>query len=319
MAEHAPTPHRLRAVTRILSGYGCFELDRQSADRMWRAVTSMMPTSELEALDYECCAMQYYALVVGSADLSIVHANRSVAIVTTSRQCHHNDTRRVLPLVADTFEWLGDVERSLVLRRMLLDRGHQLKRRSLVLSALLGLIGTLLDLGRHEEARALLAEFGRPPVKGAAHGGYDRARLIYWVTCALEEGNVAQARADLTLPIEAADNIHGMSRARILSMYAHVALLERDDTTASTLLPLLLGCFVERYNFMDHPALVTARCLERFEGLDAATAFVQRFVRDHRYERWTPRAELRRYLTDSSAVDHHTITTSPVLPSGSTS
>jgi hypothetical protein len=65
------------------------------------------------------------------------------------------------------------------------------------------------------------------------------------------------------------------------------------------------------------PALITALCLERFEGFDAAAAFVQRFMRDHRHERWTPRAELLRYLTASSSSVDHMTTASPVLPSGS--
>jgi hypothetical protein len=127
-----------------------------------------------------------------------------------------------------------------------------------------------------------------------------------------------RARAELTLPLETADQAHGMERARVLSMYAHLALLEGDDTTVARLWPQLLACFVDRYDFMDHPALITARCLERFEGFDAAAAFVKRFMRDHRAERWTPRAELLRYIADSSDVAH-TTTASPVLPSGSTS
>jgi DNA-binding SARP family transcriptional activator len=307
LSEDASPLHRLRATKIIFGSYGLIDLDRHSAEVMWKAVARISPANDQETLEYECCAALYYAHVAIQPNRAAAHAHRAVTIVLTSPVFNVADdsssfpmtarSRVVLPTIADVYECLGDVEQSLALRRMLLEQGRQRRRRSSVLVALEGLIGTLLELGRHEEARPLLAEFGRPPAAGSPHDAFGRARLIHWVTCALEEGNAAQARADLTLPVETADQATGMERARVLSMHIHLAMLEGEEATIATLWPRLLACFVDRYHFMDHPALIAARCLERFEGWNAATVFVKRFVSEHRMERWTPRAELRRYLT----------------------
>jgi hypothetical protein len=296
MAEDASAWHRLRAATRILRYYGRCDVSREFADAMWHAVAAVAPTNEAEACAYEHCAVQYYTCVAGELDRATAHANRALAIVMTSTECDVNDRRIVTTGIADCYEWMGDVERSQATRRMLLDHGRKRKNPSWVSEALAGMIGTFLELGQPENARPLLKEYGRPVAAKVLHNLTDVARVIYWATCALEEGDAASARAHLTIPLEMADKAVGMQRARILSMYTHLALLEGDDVTVAALWPQLLACFVDRYNFVDHPALITARCLERFEGWEAASAFVRRFVSTHRAERWTPRAELLRYL-----------------------
>ena len=123
------------------------------------------------------------------------------------------------------------------------------------------------------------------------------------VVCALEEGNAVQARAQLDFPIAAAEEGAGlMPRARVLAIYAHLALLEHDDASIRDILPKLLGCFTERLAYMDHPAYVAGLCLERLEGRAAAAAFVDRFLRVLRPERWTPRQELLRLVVPAQSV-----------------
>jgi DNA-binding SARP family transcriptional activator len=301
-ADDAPSAHRVRAVAMILSRYHRCDLDKATAVMLWNGVAGVIPTNEQDALAWERAAVEYYSRVIDRRDLAGVHAQRVMAIVMNISGPDFGERCRQLVSMADCYERMGDIDTALTIRRDLVERAQGQNDRSTTAFALDGLVGTLLELGRPSEVRPLLAILGRASADIASHGARDRGRVIYWVVCALEEGNAPLARAELIVPIEAADEAEGMSRARILAMYAHLALLEHDDAMLRRLLPQLLSCFKGGFRFMDHPALVTALALERFEGWDAAAAFVRRFVTVHRDERWRPRAELCRFL-ESSAGD----------------
>jgi DNA-binding SARP family transcriptional activator len=298
LADGAPPSHRLRVIGVLLSYYNRSDLDEATATLMWNAASGIVPTNEQEALEFERASVEYYTRVVDRADLAVAHARRTLAIVMSSHNSNTGDRRGMMLAlaIADCYERMGDVHSSLAIRRSVFERAQAQNDRTTTILVLDGLVGTLLELGRPEDVRPLLPTLGRAPTDIALHGARDRGRVIYRVVCALEEGNAPLARAELIVPIEAAEDAEGMSRARILSMYAHLALLENDDPTLRRLLPQLLACFKGGAKFVDHPALVTALALERFKGWDAAAAFVRHFVLVHRDERWTPRAELRRFL-----------------------
>ena len=100
-----------------------------------------------------------------------------------------------------------------------------------------------------------------------------RGIAICQVVCALEEGDVRRARAELDFPLAAADaEADTMPRARVLAIYLHLALLEEDDAAVRALLPRLRACFTDRLSYLDHPAYVGGLSLERVEGPAAVHA-----------------------------------------------
>jgi len=205
----------------------------------------------------------------------------------------------VYQILAYAYEWNGDLDRAQEARRRAIEQGRQLNNPWIVTTSLLGLIGTALEAGRIGEARQLLPQFGSP--KAGAHTPVERGRMIAWVVCSLEEGDIEAARRWLTVSLSDATTCPGnMPRARLLAIHAHLALLDGDDEGLEGILPALLACFGQKDNYMDHPALIAGLALERLQGLDAAARFVGDFVQRLRPERWMPREELRR-LAEGSA------------------
>ena len=300
MAERASHYHRTRALGRLLHRAVRSALDRDAAIAMWEAISKFVPADEDEAREYEFCAAQFYLHVAENFDAVRVHADRAVTIVMQTQQPWSGDSDFVISAIADSYELLGDLDRTFRIHFGFLAESRRRKRSQRRYVALNALIGTLLEAGRHQDARVLLPEIGQPRLRDLEQDSYDRGRAIYWTVCELEAGDSAAARAVIP-SLATADHVVGMGRARVLAMHVHLALLEGDDAMMKSLLAPLIDCFSGRHTYMDHPALMAAICLERFDGWDAAAEFVRRYVTEIRLERWTPRAELQRYLEPSES------------------
>ncbi len=302
LATEASTMHRLRAAIRVMLLYTMTAPNRARVDDVWRGLQSLRISTAQERLEFDLLAAHYNARVVGDADRALQHALQARATVASDPSTTHLDHLRVLRMLAQTYEYCGDLEQSQQTRRESLELGQRIGSSTDVHDALSGLIGTELEAGRPWKARPLLPLFARRP--GGNDAYLDRARSLYHILCALEEGDVALARKELDLPLHLADQEAGpMQKARILAIHAHLALLERDDEVIGQLLPRLLACFVGRLEYMDHPAYVAGLCLQRTAGAGAAAAFVTRFLNEQRPERWTPRAELRQLAAGSLPAD----------------
>lgn len=293
-ASDASLTHRVSAAARIIARFARSLTDRAVADATWHAVEALVPTAPREHFEAELCAAHYFVRVADEPSRGVAHAERALATLSGDEQFDGNDLRRVMLALADSLEDAGDYDRAQATRREFLERARKSRRRAMMTLALESLIGAALEAGRLDEVRPLLGPFGRPSSDAGVQ--LDRARTIHWVVFALEEGDAERARADLDFPVEEADRAPGaMPRARILAIFAHLALLENDDAMAQRLLPLLLDCFAGRMSFMHHPAYVAAMCLNRYRGEESARDFVRRFIDDIRIERWTPREELLRF------------------------
>ena len=289
----ASATHRLFAATGIIDSYSIGSMDRSGADAAWRTLEAIVPVTTRDYLEADLGAATYFARVANQPTTALTHAQSARATLADNPVFSERDVRRVLCVLADCHEFVGSFDQAQSTRWELYERGTALRSHALQLHALSGLIGTALEAGRHAQARPLLPQWGRPSSKYRTQ--WDVGRMLGWVVCGLEEGDAARARADLTVPLEEATRAAGvMRRARILGIYAHLALLEDDDVMAEALMPRLLECFTHRMPFMHHPAYVVGLCMQRYRGMDAAAAFVRRFLDELTLELWTPRDELLR-------------------------
>ena len=285
--------HRIVAAGQVVDMYAYGGTDRSTVDAAWRAIERIVPADSGEQLEAQLCAAVYFSRVAHQPAVAIAHAERARVTLTDHASFGTRDVRRVLNILADCHEFSGNLERARSTRWELYERGTILRNSSMQTYAVGNLIATALEGGRHAEARPLLGHLGRPSSEYRTQ--WDIFRIIGWVVCALEEGDVERARADLTVPLEESEHaVGGMPRARILSIYAHLALLEHDDVVAEALMHRILECFTHRMSFMHHPAYVAGMCLQRFRGAGAAADFVRRFLDELTLELWTPREELLR-------------------------
>lgn len=299
LATEASMLHRLAAAESVLKRSTFCEIDRGLLDTVWAAVEPMHPSTALERLRRESCAALYYSRVAGQPAIGLAHALRAREVVRDDESMTRLDFLRVMQLLSNAYEYEGDLDRAQLTRHEWLRVSLEIKSSAYTLECLASLIGTALEAGRPGEARPLLPLFGAERNFSQAQRGVSICRVV----CALEEGNVAEARAELDFSLAAADDDIGlMPRARVLAIYAHLALLEDDDVSLRVILPKLLGCFTERLAYMDHPAYVAGRGLERLDGPAAAAAFVDRYLRLLRPERWTPRPELLRLVAPAQSV-----------------
>jgi hypothetical protein len=290
----APSTHRIAAAARILAYNSDGALDGSMADEAWRAVQRIAPVTVRDRLEASVCAALYFARIAYDPASCVDAAERARTILLENPTFDSLVFRRVMLTLGECHEVAGDYERAQATRRELYEHGRHSRSQAMMMFALEHLIATALETGRNIEARRFLTLFGRPSPETKSQ--LDRARTIHWAVCALEEGDVAGARDALDFGPEEADIAPGaMPRARILAIYAHLALLENDNNMAERLMPRLLECFSGRMSFMHHPAYVAALCLQRYRGLDAAAAFVRRFLDEISLERWTPREELQRF------------------------
>ena len=290
LAEDAPSYHRLVAALRIFQRYEIFDTDRDVVMHAWQVAELIEPTTPLERYAFERCAGAYYAFVMNDPVRGLPHALRAEAALDPSRFDYEHRLYYTRDAISNIHERLGDLDSAQKVRRDMLALGQRLRSATMIRASLAQLIGTAEEAGRFEEARQLL------PLFTAAEGAQTRlgrAREICRVVLALEDGDAARARSELVTPLSEADEPIGeMPQARVLAMYAHLALLEHDDAMIRRLLPRLLERLAGRIAYMEHPAYVTGLCLARLEGPAAAAAFVTEFLRDRRVERWMPRAEL---------------------------
>ena len=285
--------HRIVAASHVVDMYAHGGTHRSTVEAVWRAIDTIIPATFQERLEADLFAALYFSRVANHPTVAVTHAERARVTLTDNPSLGTRDVRRVLSILADCHEFVGNLACAQSTRWELYERGTILRNQSMQMYALGGLIGNALEAGHYAEARPLLAQLGRPSV--AYRTQWDMFRVIGWVVCGLEEGDAEQARADLTVPLEEAEHAPGsMPRARILAIYAHLALLEKDDVMAEALMPRLLECFSHRMSFMHHPAYVAGLCLQRYRDAGAAADFVGRFLDALTLELWTPRDELLR-------------------------
>lgn len=302
LAPEATNMHRLRAAVRVMLISTMTTPNHARVAQVWTGLQSLRLSSAQERLEWDLVSAHYYARAVGDADRALQHALQARERVANDPSATSLDHLRVQRMLAQTFEYCGDLEHAQQARREILEQGQRIGSSTDVDESLSGLIGTELEAGRPWNARPLLPLFARRPSGNDSY--LDRARSLYHVVCALEEGDVALAREELDLPLELADQEHGpMQKARIFAIHAHLALLEGDSEVIRELLPRLLDCFVGRLEYMDHPAYVAGRCLQRSAGTQAAAVFVTRFLTELRPERWTPRLELRQLAAGTFPAD----------------
>ena len=283
--------HRTLATTHIIDMFARGLTDRGTVDAAWSAIETLTPATLRERFEAHFCAGLYFARVANQPAVAVEHLEQARAMISEHPAFGAVDFRRVSFVLADCHEFVGDLDRARATHWQLYEQGKLLRNQSMVTYALGGLIATALETGRHADARPLLPLFGRPSTEYKTE--WDIGRMISWVVCELEEGDARQARADMTVPLEEAEHAPGdMPRARLLAIYAHLALLENDNVTAERLLPGLLECFSYRMSYMHHPAYVAGLCLQRYRGTGAAAKFVKRFLDEISLERWTPREEL---------------------------
>jgi DNA-binding SARP family transcriptional activator len=295
VAAHASVRHRLNASWRILLRSSSAELSRESFDPVLELLTTITPGTDLEELELEMCWMMRFSYLARDGRRSVQHARRALRIAREGRDIPRASWMSAHFLAADSLELAGDLERAQAIRQDILARAEEWRSSMNVHRALEVLIATELDAGHPHAARALLPRFGR--ASSARANFLEFVRAVAWPLCALEEGDVVGARAELRFTIDEAERLpERLYRARMLAVFGDLAVRENDVATMRRLLPRIRECIRGRVTTLDHPARVVAACLERLAGRAAACDFVEQYVNHQRGEGWAPRAELLQYL-----------------------
>ncbi len=300
-SETASVFHRIDAASRMTTLWRQMNLHEQAAHRRaWDTIGALTPSSDEERVALALFGAGHFRNV---DDPDQAHQHIEIALGIVRRE---NGAMPRYMLVMSYAAMIAEMRGSLVeaqaLRREAMEHGIALRRKYLVTRMAEAIVMSALEAGHLDEVAPLLHHLG--PAGALPDTQMDRARAIACAVYALEAADPKRARTEFTVPLEAAAAQAGlMPRARVVAIYAHIALLENDEESIAALLPRLLDCFAGKMTFMDHPAYVTAMCLERLDGWDAASRFVRHFMDDIRQERWTPRAEITRYLNSLASAD----------------
>jgi len=293
--ERSSVSHKLVSAARLFYRQGLAELDLHLLHGIWRDLNSSIADEVRHTREYHFCAGEYYLMVALSPPRALSHAEQFLASVLQSSPLDVADYTRAMGMIALCHEWMGDLDAA---RRVRLDWLHLCDERKYTFLAFLAQIDLMagsLEAGRIEEARALKPRLKEMRADLAPELRELQSMLL--ATLAIEERDPEGARAAFIFPLSAADGPYGPDvRTRVLAVYAHIALVTGDDTTACALMARLRPWFATYSNLMEYPAYVLAMCLERFEAPSAAATFVRWYMDHYRKEKWEPRAELRRYL-----------------------
>ncbi len=299
LAESATLSHR------VLAAYGLLKYHQKhfvvaQADAIWDVVSRLAPATDEESIAHALTGAVYFLKCRGDSSEAQRCIEPALRLVLGTHARSSFFFGSVMITASEVAECRGDLDGAQSLLRALLERGRSQQRPRYTANAVHTLLQTALEAGRISEARELLPMIG--PIERLTGTTFHRSGMIALAVAALNDGDPARARMVFEVSLTDSDDIVApMPRARVLAIYAHIALLEQDEVSIAELLPRLLACFSGRMTFMEHPAYVAAMCLERLGGMEAAEAFVRRYIDEIRSERWTPRPEILRYLTSSSS------------------
>jgi hypothetical protein len=198
----------------------------------------------------------------------------------------------------DAFLNAGRLDRAWAVCRELLDISRRLGNAGEIRSAMEGTLVMCLEFDRLDEADRWIEAMAALPESKAA-GPSQTARIflpIYRMELAVRRGNGGEAlRVGPPLDECLALPMGARIRGRFVGTFLGARLLAGHEEEARRLTAAMRAYFTRPDRWMDFPATTYARALHQFEGAEAATAFVARYLDVLRRERYRPPAELLRF------------------------